>query len=171
MTLIIRPAEPRDLGPAGQICRRVLAEKKPYNYELNIGEQGCLNLVAEEEGSVVGFITVLLRRWDPAGRHLWQRVAPYLAFVGVLPERQGRGFGAGLVRTALREAASRCPGETRMFLEHAPNNRARRLYERLGFHTLSADEVFSLTGLKTKGPVMCLEFSRAQTGWSRFGGR
>lgn len=159
MPPIIRPAEARDVDPAGRICRRVLAEKKPYNYEFNIGLDGCLNLVADDAGSIQGFITVLLRRWDPAGHHLWERLAPYLAFVGVLPECQGRGIGAQLVRAALREAALRCPAESRMFLEHAPNNRARRLYERLGFRTLSADEVFSLTGLTPKGPVMCLELN------------
>jgi predicted N-acetyltransferase YhbS len=161
MSPTIRSAEPRDIEAAGQICRRVLAEKKPYNYELNIGLEGCLNLVAEEDGAVVGFVTVLLSRWDPAGRHLWQRLAPYLAFVGVLPEYQGHGIGASLVRAALREAAFRCPGEPRMFLEHAPDNRARRLYSRLGFRTLSADEIVSLTGLTAKGPVMCLEFNHA----------
>ncbi len=158
----IRLAEPGDIEQAGEICRRVLSEKKPFNYELNIGVDGCLNLVAEKDGAVVGFITVLLRRWDPAGRHLWQRLAPYLAFIGVLPEYQGHGIGRSLMRAALQEAASRCPGEPRMFLEHAPDNRARRLYQRLGFRTLSADEVFSLTRLTAKGPVMCLEFKYAQ---------
>jgi len=160
MAPIIRMARSSDVEQASQICHRVLAEKKPYNYELNIGEEGCLNLVAEEDGAVIGFITVLLRRWDPAGRHLWQRVAPYLAFVGVLPEKQGRGVGGLLVRAAVREAKLCCPGEPRMFLEHAPDNRARRLYDRLGFRTLSPEEIFSITGLKVKGPVMCLELDR-----------
>ena len=158
MSPTIRSAEPGDVEQAGQICHRVLSEKKPYNYELNIGLEGCLNLVAEKDGTVIGFITVLVHRWDPAGRHLWQRLAPYLAFVGVLPEYQGHGIGTSLVRAALRETALRCPGEPRMFLEHAPDNRARRLYGRLGFRTLSAHEVFSLTGLTAKGPVMCLDF-------------
>ncbi len=153
----VRPAEPADIEAAGRICRRVLADKKPFNYELNIGEDGCLNLVAELDGVIVGFITVLLRRWDPTGKYLWQRLAPYLAFVGVLPEYQGRGIGAGLVRAALREAGSRCPGEPQMFLEHAPDNRARRLYGRLGFRTLSSEEVLSLTRLSANGPVMCLD--------------
>lgn len=158
--MTIRPATAADLEGAAVICSRVLAEKLPYNYELNIGTDGCLNLVADDAGRVVGYITVLLRRWDPHGRRLWQRLAPYLAFVGVLPERQGQGIGAALVRAAIAEIRLRCPQEPRLFLEHAPTNRARRLYERLGFRTLTADEIFQLSGLPARGPVMCLDLAR-----------
>ncbi len=153
--MLIRPAELKDMEGAAAICRRVLAEKLPYNYELNIGTDGCLNLVAEDEGRVVGYLTMLVKRWDPRGRHLWQRLAPYIAFVGVLPERQGQGIGGALLQDAIHEAARLCPLEPRLFLEHAPRNIASRLYQRVGFRALSADEVRRLAGLNVKSPVMC----------------
>jgi len=156
MAPIIRLAEPRDLEGAGVICSRVLSGKLPYQYELNIGLEGCLNLVAEEEGRVIGYVSVLLRRWNPRGRNLWERVAPYLAFIGIIPEKQSRGVGESLLRAAIRETALRCPNEPQLFLEHAPDNRAARLYARVGFRTMSRDEIFRLTGLEAKGPVLCL---------------
>lgn len=161
MPPIIRLAERRDVEGAGKICGRVLSGKLPYQYELNIGVEGCLNLVAEEDGQVIGYATVLLRRWDARGRYLWQRVAPYLAFIGVLPERQGRGVGELLLRGVLRESALRCPGEPHLFLEHTPDNRAARLYERVGFRAMSRDEVFRLTGLDPRGPVQCFALASA----------
>jgi GNAT superfamily N-acetyltransferase len=153
--MLIRPAEPKDVEGVAVICRRVLAEKLPYNYELNIGTEGCWNLVAEDEGRVVGYLTMLVKRWDPRGRHLWQRLVPYIAFVGVRPEWQRQGIGAALVRDAIREAARLCPLEPRLFLEHAPHNVASRLYQRVGFRALSADEVRRLAGLNVSSPVMC----------------
>ncbi len=152
--MLIRPAELNDLDGAAAICRRVLAEKLPFNYELNIGTEGCFNLVAEDDDRVVGYLTMLVKRWDPRGRQLWQRLVPYIAFVGVLPERQRQGIGAALLQEAIREAARRCPGESRLFLEHAPRNIASRLYQRVGFRTLSAEEVRELSGLEVSSPVM-----------------
>lgn len=154
--MLIRIAEAKDIEGAALICRRVLAEKLPYNYELNIGTEGCLNLVAEDGGQVVGYLTMLVKRWDPRGRHLWQRLVPYIAFVGVLPERQRQGIGAALLRQAIAEAGRCCPGEPSLFLEHAPHNIASRLYERVGFHALSSEEVLRMTGLEVRSPVMCL---------------
>ena len=161
MPPVIRLAEARDVEGAGAICGRVLSGKLPYQYELNIGLEGCMNLVAEEDGQVIGYATVLLRRWDPRGRNLWQRVAPYLAFIGVLPEKQGRGVGELLLRAVIRESALRCPNEPRLFLEHTPDNRAARLYARVGFRAMSRDEVLQLTGLDPKGPVQCFNLAAA----------
>ncbi len=152
--MLIRSAELKDMEGAAAICRRVLAEKLPFNYELNIGTEGCFNLVAEEDGCVVGYLSMLVKRWDPRGRHVWQRLVPYIAFVGVLPERQRQGIGAALLQAAIREAARLCPSEPRLFLEHAPRNIASRLYLRVGFRTLSAGEVRDLAGLEISSPVM-----------------
>ena len=161
--MLIRPAEPRDVEGAAVICRRVLAEKLPYNYELNIGTDGCLNLVAEDDGRVVGYLSMLVKRWDPRGRHLWQRLVPYIAFVGVLPERQRQGIGAALLQDAIREAARLCPCEPHLFLEHAPHNIASRLYERVGFRALSAGEIRQLAGLNVSSPVMCFPLDAIRT--------
>lgn len=160
--MLIRPAEAKDLAAAADICHRVLAEKLPYNYELNIGTDGCLNLVAEDGGQVIGYLTMLVRRWDPRGRYLWQRLVPYIAFVGVLPERQRQGIGAALLRQAIADARRCCPAEPSLFLEHAPHNIASRLYERVGFRELSSEEIREMTGLDVRSPVMCLPLDSAR---------
>ena len=52
--------------------------------------------------------------------------------IGVHPDAQGRGFGAGLLTALLEEAHAR--GCTEVFLDvRADNDRARTLYERFGF--------------------------------------
>ena len=164
MATIIRPAEITDREAAGNVCSRVLAEDPPYQYELNIGVPECLNLVAEEEGSVVAYATTVLKRWNPQGRFLWERVAPYLAFVGVLPEKQRRGIGGLLLRSTISEIALRCPDEPLLFLEHHRQNPvAKRLFESVGFRNMSDDEVFSMAGLYPKSAVMCFELAGARS--------
>jgi [ribosomal protein S18]-alanine N-acetyltransferase len=52
--------------------------------------------------------------------------------IGVRPELQGRGLGAALLTELLDEASGRGCGQ--VFLDvRADNDRARRLYERMGF--------------------------------------
>jgi len=162
--MLIRAAETEDMEGAGLICRRVLADKLPFNYELNIGVEGCVNLVADEGGRVVGYLTMLVRRWDPRGRHLWQRLAPYVAFVGVLPDWQRQGIGGALLRAAIQQAVRLCPGESHLFLEHAPGNIASRLYQRLGFRAISAAELEQLAGLHVETPVMSYPLLAAPAG-------
>jgi ribosomal-protein-alanine N-acetyltransferase len=55
--------------------------------------------------------------------------------IGVRPELQGRGLGSILLTELLDEAADRGCGE--VFLDvRADNDRARRLYERMGFRAI-----------------------------------
>jgi ribosomal-protein-alanine N-acetyltransferase len=55
--------------------------------------------------------------------------------IGVRPELQGRGLGSTLLAELLDEAADRGCGE--VFLDvRADNDRARRLYERMGFRAI-----------------------------------
>jgi ribosomal protein S18 acetylase RimI-like enzyme len=158
MSATVRHAEAQDREAAGAVCRRVLAEDPPYPYELNIGMPECLNLVAEEKGTIVGYASVVLKRWDSHGRAVWQRVAPYLAFIGVVPEKQRRGTGELLLRATISAAAARCPDEPRLFLEHHRQNAtAKRLFERVGFRHMSRDEVFRETGVRPVNEVMCFE--------------
>jgi GNAT superfamily N-acetyltransferase len=56
----------------------------------------------------------------------------YLALMGVVPERQGRGFGAALLATVLQRCDAR---RTPAYLE-ATSASSRRLYERHGFERL-----------------------------------
>jgi ribosomal protein S18 acetylase RimI-like enzyme len=145
----------RDQVGAGQIRARVLAPDYPVHYELNIGVPGCLNFIAEEVGIVVGFITVLLSVYDAQGQDLWRRLAPYIAFIGVLPEYQGKRIGTCLLQCAIRETATLCPNSPVLYLEHAPeNDRARGVFEKCGFKALPREDVFKVTALYPKGPVM-----------------
>jgi GNAT superfamily N-acetyltransferase len=68
----------------------------------------------------------------------------YLMAVGVVPEAQGRGRGAALLRPVLE----RCDAErTPAYLEASTADNAR-LYERLGFE--SWDEVEALPGVRVR---------------------
>jgi ribosomal protein S18 acetylase RimI-like enzyme len=160
--MIIRPAERKDEEGAGVVCATVLSQNHPYHYERNIGLAETLNLVAEKEGIVVGFVSVLLSICNPQGQHLWERVAPYIAFIGVMAEQQRKGIGNLLLRSAIHGAAIRCPNEPVVYLEHEIESEARRLYERIGFRTVSDDEIFIAIGLHPKGPVMCFDLDRAR---------
>jgi hypothetical protein len=60
--MIIRPAELKDKDGAGIVRAMVLSQNHPYQYEQNIGLADTLNLVAEKDGIVVGFVSVLLRK-------------------------------------------------------------------------------------------------------------
>jgi ribosomal protein S18 acetylase RimI-like enzyme len=160
--MIIRPAELKDKDGAGIVRAMVLSHNHLYQYEQNIGLADTLNLVAEEEGIVVGFVSVLLSRCNPQGQHLWERVAPYIAFIGIVPAQQRRGIGNLLLRSAIQGAAIRCPNEPVLYLEHEVESHARRLYERIGFRTMSHDEILLATGLHPKGPVMCFELDLAR---------
>ena len=97
MTPTIRQAEAKDREAVGTVCRRVLADETPYQYELNIGVPGCLNLVAEEDGVIVGYASVVLSRRDARGRFVWQRVAP----LPRLHRRGSREAAQGDRRTAV----------------------------------------------------------------------
>jgi hypothetical protein len=49
-----------------------------------------------------------------------------------------------------------------VYIEHEIESEARRLYERIGFRTVSDDEIFIAIGLHPKGPVMCFDLDRAR---------
>jgi GNAT superfamily N-acetyltransferase len=61
----------------------------------------------------------------------------FLANVALLPEHQGRGVGTQLVNTVLEEAKRR---NLPVRLQVLKANRARRLYERLGFRACGETE-------------------------------
>jgi len=114
--MIIRPAELKDKDGAGIVRAMVLSQNHPYQYEQNIGLADTLNLVAEKDGIVVGFVSVLLTRCNPQGQHLWERVTPYIAFIGIMPAQQKKGIGNLLLRSAIKGAAIRCPNEPVVYI-------------------------------------------------------
>jgi ribosomal protein S18 acetylase RimI-like enzyme len=84
-------------------------------------------LVAEADGRVVGYGKIEHPTELPASDHVW-----YVAGLAVDPGFEGRGAGRALMEALMDLARER--GGTRMTLRvFAPNDRARRLYEGLGF--------------------------------------
>ena len=84
-------------------------------------------LVAELDGRIVGWAKIRHPTELPASDHVW-----YVSGLAVDPQSEGRGAGRALMEGLMELARSR--GGTRITLRvFAPNERARRLYERLGF--------------------------------------
>jgi ribosomal protein S18 acetylase RimI-like enzyme len=86
-------------------------------------------LVAEVEGRIVGYGKINHPTELAASGHVW-----YVSGLAVDAALEGRGVGRGLMEALIELARAR--GGRRMTLRvFAPNERARRLYERLGFET------------------------------------
>ncbi|WP_329741516.1 GNAT family N-acetyltransferase [Dyella sp. A6] len=145
----IRAANPNDFHGALAVQHAVIARDHPYEYARNILCSGTVNLVAVHDGAIVGFISVLLGGLNPNGQHLWERLRPYLAFVGVLPELQGQHVGAELIRHALQLSDPRATSG--MWLE-CPES-ASTFYEKVGFVRVTPEAIQQHTGLSPKGPV------------------
>jgi ribosomal protein S18 acetylase RimI-like enzyme len=84
-------------------------------------------LVAEADGRVVGYGKIEHPTPLPASDHVW-----HVTGLAVDPAFEGRGAGSALMEALMELARER--GGSRMTLRvFGPNERARRLYERLGF--------------------------------------
>jgi ribosomal protein S18 acetylase RimI-like enzyme len=84
-------------------------------------------LVAELDGRIAGWAKIDHPTELPASDHVW-----YVSGLAVDPECEGRGTGRALMEGLIALARER--GGRRMTLRvFGPNERARRLYERLGF--------------------------------------
>lgn len=107
-------------------------ERRRADHEAILAEGGILFL-AEEDGAVVGF--AICEREE--GRSpTWEWPRDFLAIVDfvVLPEHRGKGVGERLLEAAEEEA--RRLGVAALDLNvAAPNEGARRFYERHGFRT------------------------------------
>jgi ribosomal protein S18 acetylase RimI-like enzyme len=133
--LTVRGARPDDEGPLLELDR---AAWSPYSSPapgppdgpfFNERTQPENVLVAELDGRVVGYGKIDHPTELPASAHVW-----YVSGLAVDPEFEGRGAGRALMEALI--ALSRERGGLRMTLRvFAPNERARRLYERLGFET------------------------------------
>jgi ribosomal protein S18 acetylase RimI-like enzyme len=78
----------------------------------------------------------------PIGRLIVDRCerAIHVVDVALLPEHRGRGVGTSLLRALLAEAAA---NGTPVTLRVDRDNRARSLYRRLGFATVSEDAIYA----------------------------
>ena len=84
-------------------------------------------LVADDDGRVVGYAKIHHPTSLPASDHVWE-----VTGLAVDPAHEGRGVGRALMEALMEDARER--GGERMTLRvFKPNERAQRLYERLGF--------------------------------------
>jgi ribosomal protein S18 acetylase RimI-like enzyme len=80
-------------------------------------------LVVEASGELVGTVSMRETGYETRSMHLFA--------LEVAPRHRGRGIGTALVEHVVAEATRR--GCRRVYLEVRVDNRARRLYHRLGF--------------------------------------
>lgn len=147
----IRNATLADYEDAMRIRKECLGSNEYALYERNIGEQNIFNLVASIDGQVVGFISVLEVSFEPKGRAVWQRLFPYIGFVGVLEIFRRRGVCSELLEvTKQRFRENNFRGS--IFLECS--SELREIYEKSGFVVLHPDVVERMIGLRPKGCVM-----------------
>ncbi len=84
---------------------------------------------------------IILLADRPIGRILVERTAEefLLVDIAILPEHRNAGVGSALIQDLLREAAARSKPVRLQVLNFSP---AVRLYQRLGFSSISGDGVY-----------------------------
>ncbi|MFG3060735.1 GNAT family N-acetyltransferase [Streptomyces sp. NPDC048231] len=104
------------------------------------GDTRVVNLVAERDGEIVG--------WAAHGPYRDGEVRTSdseLYAIYIDPAHVGSGIGRALLEEAVQQCA---PMHARMFLWVLEENvRARRFYERAGFHADGAEEPFDVDGV------------------------
>jgi ribosomal protein S18 acetylase RimI-like enzyme len=114
-------------------------------------------VVAEVEGQPVGWGKIEHPTELPASGHVWQ-----VTGLAVDPLFEGRGIGRALMEALIELGRKR--GGRRMTLRvFAPNERARRLYERLGFQVegVLRGEFMVGRGEYVDDVLMALDLTRA----------
>ena len=84
-------------------------------------------VVAEIDGRLIGYGKIRHPTPLPASEHVWEVFG-----LAVDPQFEGRGAGRALMEALIDEARAR-GGEKMTLRVFAPNERAQRLYESLGF--------------------------------------
>jgi GNAT superfamily N-acetyltransferase len=115
----------------------VIAHPELARYYEGWGRRGDLAVIAEREGKVVGASLCRLFTADDHGHGYVDDETPELA-VAVWDGHRGEGIGT-LLMAAIEEAA-RAGGFTQVSLSVDADNPAGRLYERLGYATLTVDD-------------------------------
>lgn len=153
MAFSVRVAEARDYEQVSRLTDVCLNGNARHAYERNIFSNGCLNAVCarEEDGLVVGFITVLLPPAASASPEIWNRLRPYVGFVGVIPEFRRKGLCRDLLGSAVVTIRRHFPEEECLSLqcrEHLED-----FYLNLGFRKVPDKEVMTRYGTEPTIPV------------------
>lgn len=122
----------RDLPPPDA----TLEHPEAARYHDGWGRAGDRGVIATDAREVVGVAYCRLFTEEDHGYGYIDEATPEVA-VGVRDDSRGRGIGAELL-TRLAEAA-KASGIERLSLSVEARNPARRLYERLGYRTVSVD--------------------------------
>ena len=123
----------------------VLSQPSNAHYLDGWGRAGDAAVIAEDAGERLG--AAWYRQFTPDDRGngivAWRDV-PEVA-IAVAKEARGRGVGGALLRALLD--AARDAGYARIVLSVDPMNPAHRLYERVGFRDLPADDPHAGTSI------------------------
>lgn len=106
-------------------------------YHRDWGRAGDLGVIAADGDELVGVAYCRLFTDEDHGHGFVDERTPEVA-VAVRDDRRGQGLGGELL-TRLADAA-RAGGFEQLSLSVDPDNRARRLYERLGYRTLTDED-------------------------------
>jgi GNAT superfamily N-acetyltransferase len=114
-----------------------IAHPELTRYHEGWGRHGDLAIIAEREGEVVGTSLCRLFTAENHGHGYVDDETPELA-VAVWDGHRGEGIGTRLMGGI--EEAARAAGFAQLSLSVDADNAARRLYERLGYETLTVDD-------------------------------
>ena len=153
--MYIRLATIDDYQGADEVQRITLPGNDSYTYANNLHCKTAANFVAVEDERIVGFITILTNEPKPDGKYLWERLRPYVGFVGVLPEFERQDIGTQLMRTGANAVLSHT--RQRLWLECDEDNRP--FYEKIGCVSSTPEAIQQAYGFLPKGPVYSLDRS------------